>query len=134
MQMGVKMSDLYSYLDDCDIGSSPLFSYLGHFRDMTYIEQGHNDLAMEDQIDAGNIPDLRAAGHNTPAASAPGNVGGSNPGGTGSVGSSTGSGMNQSNAGAAGANAYKSHVGGLARAGNLLGSGDQDYSGDGSDL
>jgi hypothetical protein len=62
--------DLYSYLDL----SGAEYAYLGHFRDMEYICAGHNELGIEEQIDAGNIPDLKMEGKNTPAESEPGNI------------------------------------------------------------
>ncbi len=68
---------LFAYLDDLPCGSiqsSPEYDYLGHFRESQWIEAGHNELGMEQQIEAGNIPDLHASGSNTPAESEPGNI------------------------------------------------------------
>jgi hypothetical protein len=64
-------SHLYGYLDDL---SGPEYEYLGHFNQERYLECGHNTLGIEEQIDAGNIPDLQAMGKNTPAESEPGNI------------------------------------------------------------
>ncbi len=68
---------LLAYLDDLPCGpiaSSPEYSYLGHFRDMEYLDMGHNELELERQIEEGNIPDLQAAGKNTPAEAEPGSI------------------------------------------------------------
>lgn len=64
------MSDLFSYLD-CN---GPEYGYLGHFRAADYLYEGHNDLGLEQQIEAGNIPDLHSAGKNIPAEAEPGNI------------------------------------------------------------
>jgi hypothetical protein len=84
------MSDLFAYLDDYDIQGCPEYDYLGHFRARGYIEAGHNDLRLENQIDEGNIPDISARTHNEPAIGEPGNISSNtaNPPGTGSGASS----------------------------------------------
>lgn len=96
-------SHLYAYLDDL---SGPEYEYLGHFDQMQYLEDGHNTLGIEDQIDAGNIPDLHAEGKNTPADSEPGNISQ-----MGDAGASAGSGQ----AVAAGQSKSSGVIGGAAK-------------------
>ncbi len=69
--------DLFAYLNDLPCGpikGSAEYAYLGHFSEQQWLEAGHNELGLEQQIDAGNIPDLHAAGRNQPAESEPGNI------------------------------------------------------------
>lgn len=68
------MRGLFDYLDDCDIQSAPEYDYLGHFRAAEYLQAGHNELGLESQIEAGNIPDLGASGKNLPADAEAGNI------------------------------------------------------------
>jgi hypothetical protein len=62
----------------------PEYDYLGHFRDMEWICEGHNDLGIEQQIDNGQIPNLAIGERNLPADAEPGNI--ANSGVTGASG------------------------------------------------
>lgn len=75
------MSDaLFDYLHL----DGPEYDYLGHFRDMEWICEGHNDLGIEQQIDNGQIPNLAIGERNLPADAEPGNI--ANSGVTGASG------------------------------------------------
>jgi hypothetical protein len=71
---------LYDYLHL----EGPEYDYLGHFRDMEWICEGHNDLGIEQQIDSGSIPNLAIGERNLPADAEPGNI--ANSGATGTSG------------------------------------------------